>query len=207
MGTQVNLDNKKEEIIVNIYAIMDKNRYSKKRYEQKLSDCNQVRNLIFYQKHGYKFFTQKRDPALSRGLMEDIFKEVFFNNISFNEKEINEIRLNNPGIKIIAHPECPPDVIKASDFTGSTSGMIKYVEDNQPKKVMMVTECSMSDNVQVENPNVKFIKPCNLCPHMKKITLPKILDCLENETNEIIISNEIIEKAKQSVERMTAVGR
>ena len=85
--------------------------------------------------------------------------------------------------------------------------MIKYVEDNQPKKVMMVTECSMSDNVQVENPNVKFIKPCNLCPHMKKITLPKILDCLENETNEIIISNETIEKAKQSVERMAAVGR
>ena len=89
VGTQVNLDNKKEEIIVNIYAIMDKNRYSKKRYEQKLSDCNQVRNLIFYQKHGYKFFTQKRDPALSQGIMEDIFKEVFFNNINFNEKEIN----------------------------------------------------------------------------------------------------------------------
>ena len=89
VGTQVNLDNKKEEIIVNIYAIMDKNRYSKKRYEQKLSDCNQVRNLIFYQKHGYKFFTQKRDPALSQGTMEDIFKEVFFNNINFNEKEIN----------------------------------------------------------------------------------------------------------------------
>ena len=89
VGTQVNLDNKKEEIIVNIYAIMDKNRYSKKRYEQKLSDCNQVRNLIFYQKLGYKFFTQKRDPALSQGVMEDIFKEVFFNDINFNEKEIN----------------------------------------------------------------------------------------------------------------------
>ena len=89
VGTQVNLDNKKEEIIVNIYAIMDENRYSKKRYEQKLSDCNQVRNLIFYQKLGYKFFTQKRDPALSQGVMEDIFKEVFFNNINFNEKEIN----------------------------------------------------------------------------------------------------------------------
>ena len=125
----------------------------------------------------------------------------------FNEKEINEIRQNNPGIKIIAHPECPPDVIKASDFAGSTTGMIKYVEDNQPKKVMMVTECSMSDNVQIENPNVKFIKPCNLCPHMKKITLPKILDCLENETNEIIISNETIEKARRSVERMVKVGR
>ena len=88
VGTQVNLDNKKEEIIVNIYAIMDKNRYSKKRYEQKLSDCNQVRNLIFYKKHGYKFFTQKRDPAFSQGIMEDIFKEAFFNNINFNEKEI-----------------------------------------------------------------------------------------------------------------------
>ena len=89
IGIQVDFDNKKEKITVNIYAIMDKNRYSKKNYKQKLSDCNQVRNLIFYQKLGYKFFTQKRDPALSQGVMEDIFKEVFFNNINFNEKEIN----------------------------------------------------------------------------------------------------------------------
>ncbi len=125
----------------------------------------------------------------------------------FNDEEINEIRKNNPGIKVIAHPECPPDVINASDFTGSTSGMIKYVKDNQPEKVMMVTECSMSDNVQVDNPNVKFIRPCNLCPHMKKITLPKILDCLQNETNEILMSDETIEKAKRSVERMTKIGR
>ena len=85
--------------------------------------------------------------------------------------------------------------------------MIKYVKDNQPEKVMMVTECSMSDNVQVDNPNVKFIRPCNLCPHMKKITLPKILDCLQNETNEIIMSKEVIEKARRSVERMTKIGR
>ena len=125
----------------------------------------------------------------------------------FNEKEIHDIREKNPGIKIIAHPECPPEVIKASDFAGSTSGMIKYVEDNQPKKVMMVTECSMSDNIQVENPNVEFIRPCNLCPHMKKITLPKILDCLENETGEIIMDNETINKARIPVERMIAVGR
>ena len=125
----------------------------------------------------------------------------------FNDVEINEIRKNNPGIKIIAHPECPPDVIKASDFAGSTSGMIKYVRDNQPEKVMMVTECSMSDNVQIDNPNVKFIRPCNLCPHMKKITLPKILDCLENETNEILMDNITIEKARNSVERMVKVGR
>ena len=125
----------------------------------------------------------------------------------FNENEIKNIRKNNPGIKIIAHPECPPEVIKASDFAGSTSGMINYVKDNQPKKVMMVTECSMSDNVQVDNPNVQFIRPCNLCPHMKRITLPKILDCLENETNEIIMTDETIKKARKSVERMTKVGR
>ena len=125
----------------------------------------------------------------------------------FNDEEINEIRKNNPGIKIIAHPECPPDVIKASDFTGSTSGMIKYVKDKQPEKVMMVTECSMSDNVQIDNPNVKFVRPCNLCPHMKKITLPKILDCLEKETNEIIMKDDTIEKARKSVERMTKIGR
>ena len=85
--------------------------------------------------------------------------------------------------------------------------MIKYVKENQPEKVMMVTECSMSDNVQVDNPNVKFIKPCNLCPHMKRITLPKILDCLKNETNEILMSKETIEKARKSVERMTEIGR
>ena len=125
----------------------------------------------------------------------------------FNDQEINEIRKNNPGIKIIAHPECPPDVIQASDFTGSTSGMIKYVKDKQPKKVMMVTECSMSDNVQIDNPNVEFIRPCNLCPHMKKITLPKILDTLENEKNEIIMDDTTIQKARKSVERMTKIGR
>ena len=125
----------------------------------------------------------------------------------FNAKEINDIKEQNPGIVVIAHPECPPDVIDAADFAGSTTGMSEYVKKNQPKKVMMVTECSMSDNVQVENPKVEFIKPCNLCPYMKKITLPKILDCLENENNEILIPDNLIEKARLSVERMTAIGR
>ena len=125
----------------------------------------------------------------------------------FDENEIINIRKNNPGIKIIAHPECPPEVIRASDFAGSTSGMINYVKDNQPKKVMMVTECSMSDNIQVENPNVEFIRPCNMCPHMKKITLPKILDCLKNETGEIKMDQETIKKARLSVEKMVAIGR
>ena len=92
----------------------------------------------------------------------------------FTSNEVNDIRKQNPGIKIIAHPECPPDVITASDFAGSTSSMVKYVKNNQPKKVLLVTECSMSDNIQIENPKVEFIKPCNLCPYMKKITLKKL---------------------------------
>ena len=125
----------------------------------------------------------------------------------FSAEEIKEIRKNNPGIKIIGHPECPSDVLDACDFAGSTGGMIKYVKENQPKKVMLVTECSMSDNVQSDNPNVKFIKPCNLCPYMKKITLEKILNCLENETNEILLDTKIIEAARKSVIRMTEIGR
>ena len=125
----------------------------------------------------------------------------------FTSKEIEDIKNQNPGIKVIAHPECPPDVIEASDFAGSTSGMIKYVKDNQPKKVMLVTECSMSDNVEADNPNVSFIKPCNLCPYMKKIDLEKILDCLENDTNEIVLDNKTIEAARKSVIKMTEIGR
>jgi len=125
----------------------------------------------------------------------------------FTGKEVEDIRKENPDIKVIAHPECPPDVISASDFAGSTSNMVKYVKDKQPKKVLLVTECSMSDNVQIENPNVQFIKPCNLCPHMKKITLNKIFDCLKNETNEIKIGNNIAAMARKSVQRMAAIGR
>ena len=125
----------------------------------------------------------------------------------FSAKEIQDIREANPGIKVIGHPECPSDVLDACDFAGSTGGMIDYVKKNQPKKVMLVTECSMSDNVQADNPNVEFIKPCNLCPYMKKITLQKILDCLENETNEILIEEKMAKAARQSVQRMAEIGR
>jgi len=125
----------------------------------------------------------------------------------FTGKEVEDIRKENPEIKVIAHPECPPDVISASDFAGSTSNMVKYVKEKQPKKVLLVTECSMSDNVQIENPNVQFIKPCNLCPHMKKITLNKIYDCLKNETNEIKIGHNIAAMARKSVKRMATIGR
>ena len=125
----------------------------------------------------------------------------------FSPKEIEDIRKANPGIKVIGHPECPSDVLDACDFAGSTGGMIDYVKKNQPKKVMLVTECSMSDNVQADNPNVEFIKPCNLCPYMKKINLQKILDCLKNETNEIFIEEKMAKAARQSVQRMTEIGR
>ena len=125
----------------------------------------------------------------------------------FTGNQVNEIREQNPGIKIIAHPECPPDVISASDFAGSTSSMVNYVKENQPKKVLLVTECSMSDNIQIENPKVDFVKPCNLCPYMKKITLKKILECLEKENNEIKIGNNIATRARKSVQRMADIGR
>jgi len=125
----------------------------------------------------------------------------------FSALEIEDIKKQNPEIVVLTHPECPPEVIAASDFTGSTSGMSKYVKENQPNKVMLVTECSMSDNVLVDNPNVQFINPCNLCPHMKTISLPKVLECLEIETNEILIPEIISRKAQRAVERMIAVGR
>ena len=125
----------------------------------------------------------------------------------FTGNQVSEIREQNPGIKIIAHPECPPDVISASDFAGSTSSMVNYVKENQPKKVLLVTECSMSDNIQIENPKVDFVKPCNLCPYMKKITLKKILECLEKENNEIKIGNNIATRARKSVQRMADIGR
>ena len=125
----------------------------------------------------------------------------------FSAKEVEDIRKENPDIKIIAHPECPPDVISASDFAGSTSSMVKYVKENQPKKVLLVTECSMSDNVQVENPNVQFIRPCNLCTYMKRISLNKIFDCLKNESNEIKIGHNIAAMARKSVQRMSEIGR
>ena len=120
----------------------------------------------------------------------------------FTAKEIRDYRKDNPGITILAHPECPPEVVAEVDFTGSTSKMSNYVKEKQPSKVLMVTECSMSDNVSVENPNVEFVRPCNLCPHMKRITLPGILQSLMLNTYEVKIPNDIMERARRPIERM-----
>ncbi|MES2602318.1 MAG: quinolinate synthase NadA [Pseudomonadota bacterium] len=120
----------------------------------------------------------------------------------FTGDELRTYREADPSVQIIAHPECPPDVIAEADFTGSTAHMIDWVRKHQPKRIVMVTECSMADNVQAELPNVEFVKPCNLCPHMKRITLPKILDSLIYMREEVTIDPMIIDKARRSVERM-----
>ena len=123
----------------------------------------------------------------------------------FTPEEIREYRKNYPGIVVLAHPECPPDVVAEADYTGSTSKMSNYVRDKQPSKVLMVTECSMSDNVAIENPDVEMIKPCNLCPYMKKITLQGIYNSLVNGTEEVRLSEAIMDKARASIKRMIAV--
>jgi quinolinate synthase len=125
----------------------------------------------------------------------------------FTAEDLRAARENEPGVKIIAHPECPPEVLAEADYTGSTTGMINYVKDNQPKKVVMVTECSMSDNVAAETPEVEFVRPCNLCPHMKRITLPKILDSLVYLKEEVIIDPDVAMRARASVERMVELSK
>ncbi len=120
----------------------------------------------------------------------------------FTADELEAYRKSDPGVKIIAHPECPPDVIRMADFTGSTSGMINWVKDKRPKKVLLVTECSMASNVAAEVPDVDFIRPCNLCPHMKRISLEKIYDSLVNLQYEVTVDPDVAERARRAVERM-----
>jgi quinolinate synthase len=120
----------------------------------------------------------------------------------FTGEELRRYRESDPAIQIIAHPECPPDVIEEADFTGSTAHMIDWVRANKSKRIVMVTECSMADNVQAELPEVDFVRPCNLCPHMKRITLPKILDSLVYMKEEVVVDPAIADRARRSVERM-----
>ncbi|MBS4084260.1 MAG: quinolinate synthase NadA [Rhizobiales bacterium] len=120
----------------------------------------------------------------------------------FTGEELRRYREADPSVQILAHPECPPDVIAEADFTGSTSALQNYVKTKKPKRVVMVTECSMADNVQQEAPDTEFVKPCNLCPHMKRITLPKILESLVYLREEVEIDPAIAAKARRAVERM-----
>jgi quinolinate synthase len=125
----------------------------------------------------------------------------------FTGPELREFRGMHPGIHVMAHPECPPDVLAEADYVGSTSAMINHVAKLRPRQVAMITECSMAGNVAVEFPEVEFIQPCNLCPHMQRITLPKILRCLETRSPAIDVPPEVARRARQALERMLAVGR
>jgi quinolinate synthase len=123
----------------------------------------------------------------------------------FTGAELRDYRQQHEGIQIIAHPECPPDVLKEADYVGSTSGMINWVHREKPRKVVMITECSMSDNVAAEAPETEFVRPCNLCPHMKRITLTGIRDSLLHLQYEVTVPQEIATRARAAVERMLAV--
>ena len=109
--------------------------------------------------------------------------------------------------KVVAHPECAPEVLAEADFVGSTTAMGRWLERERPQRVAMITECSMADNLRDKFPQVEFIKPCNLCPHMKRITLPAIHAALRDLRHEIVIAPDVIDRARAALERMLAVGR
>jgi len=123
----------------------------------------------------------------------------------FTAAEIRQLREQHPGVTVLAHPECPPEVVAEADFAGSTAAMIDYVGTKKPARVVMVTECSMSDNVAVDHPDIDFVRPCNLCPHMKRITLSNIRRALETLTHDVTIDPVVAMGARRAVERMLAV--
>jgi len=126
----------------------------------------------------------------------------------FTAEEIARFRQAYGGhLEVLAHPECPPEVLAAADYVGSTSGMVRHLDTAPAPRVLLVTECSMSDNVAVNFPGTEFVRPCNLCPYMKRITLPKILDSLVNLQYEVLVEPEVAGRARRAVERMLAVGR
>ena len=123
----------------------------------------------------------------------------------FTAAEIRAYRAQNPGVTVLAHPECPPDVVAEADFAGSTAAMVGYVGEHRPSRVVMITECSMSDNVAVEFPDIDFVRPCNLCPHMKRITLQAILHSLQTMTHKVEVDPAVAARARVAIERMLAI--
>ena len=123
----------------------------------------------------------------------------------FTAAEVRALREDHPGVIVLAHPECPPDVVAEADYAGSTAEMSAYVTREQPRRVVLMTECSMADNITVGNPNVTFVRPCNLCPHMKRITLGNIRSALEEMRHEVTIDPALAARAREAVARMLAV--
>ena len=125
----------------------------------------------------------------------------------FTADDVRQLRSLFDGVVVLAHPECTPDVLAEADFVGSTSGMIRTLREHAPPSAALITECAMSDNVAAEMPGTRFVRPCNFCPHMRKITLPSVRRCLETLTHEITIDPEIARPAKRAIARMLEVGR
>lgn len=123
----------------------------------------------------------------------------------FTAADIRELREAHPGAIVLAHPECAPEVVAAADFAGSTADMAGYIRAKRPTRVALVTECAMSDNVAVQYPDVEFLRPCALCPHMKRITLKNIRRALETMDGEVTIDAAILAPARAAVERMLAL--
>jgi len=124
----------------------------------------------------------------------------------FTPEDIRGMRESYPGVTVLAHPECPPEVVAECDFAGSTAAMADYVGKHRPGRVVLLTECSMSDNVALQYPDLDFVRPCNLCPHMKRITLKNIRHALETMTHEVTVAPEVADRARRSVERMLEIG-
>jgi quinolinate synthase len=125
----------------------------------------------------------------------------------FSAEDIAELRAAHPGVIVLAHPECPPEVLAASDYAGSTAALANYVGKHNPKKVVLLTECSMSDNVAQAAPLTDFVRPCNLCPHMKRITLEAIYDALVNMQHEVVVPEETRVRAKKAIDAMLALPK
>ena len=120
----------------------------------------------------------------------------------FTADDIADMRAAYPGAEILAHPECPEEVLSAADFAGSTAAMTDYVMAKKPRQVVLITECSMASNIKGDVPEVDFIGPCNMCPHMKRITLENIRDCLLNMQFEVTVPEDQMERARLAVQRM-----
>ncbi|RDW11740.1 quinolinate synthase NadA [Paracoccus thiocyanatus] len=120
----------------------------------------------------------------------------------FTPQDLRDFRAWNPGLKIIAHPECPPDVVAEADYAGSTANIQGWVETERPRQVMLVTECSMASNISDANPDVEFLGPCNMCPYMQKITLEKVLWSLHSMTGAVEVDPKVADRARLAVQRM-----
>ncbi len=153
------------------------------------------------------------DQYLAQNVANDADKNVVYwpgsciVHEQYTPQDLRDFREWNPGTRLIAHPECPPDVVAEADFSGSTSGILKYVTEEKPAQAMLITECSMASNIADELPEVDFIGPCNMCPYMKKITLEKVLYVLHTMENQVEVEASMAERARLSVQRMIDLSR